>query len=316
MNSVLKAVLLSWDLRLEVILVLVGFGALYAQGWRRLRALRGKAGGAAGSEGEATCGRIATGARLAAYLGGLLILGLALMSPIDVLGGQFFFMHMIQHLLLVMIVPPLLWLGSPLPFAMWGLPARARRQVGDLLRRRSRFRRRLRALTPPGITWMLFVAALLGWHDPGAYQAALRDDLIHDLEHLSFFLPAMLFWWHVTYIAPHVHKRLSRGARVAYVLSAVPPTMAAGVAIAFSGQPIYPYYTAVPRLWGMTVLQDQILGGIIMWIPGSMMYILAALVLISRWLQDEEEKPPLPDTKWATEEAMVAPGLEKQVAVD
>jgi cytochrome c oxidase assembly factor CtaG len=193
---------------------------------------------------------------------------------------------------------------------MWGLPAKARREVGVMLRPKSAFRRRLRALTPPGIVWMLFVAALLGWHDPKAYQAALQDELVHDLEHLSFFFTAVLFWWHVIYAAPHFHKRLVRGARIAYVLAAVPPTMAAGATIAFSGQPIYTYYAGVPRLWGMTVLQDQMLGGIIMWIPGSMMYIIAALVLIARWFREEEGNRPLAEPEWATEEAMLAPGLE------
>jgi cytochrome c oxidase assembly factor CtaG len=299
MDPVLKAVLLSWDLRVEVILVLTAIGVFYTHGWCRLRTLPGE-----------QRGRLATRGRLAAYLGGLLILGLALMSPIDVLGGQFFFMHMIQHLLLVMIVPPLLWLASPLPFVMWGVPVQARHQIGKWLRPRSAFRRRLRMLTPPGMAWMLYVAALLGWHDPGAYQAALQSDLIHDLEHLSFFVTAMLFWWHVIQAAPYVHKGLVRGARMAYVLAAVPPNMAAGVTIAFSGEPIYKYYTGVPRLWGMTVMQDQMLGGILMWIPGSMMYIVAALVLISSWLRAEEQKPPLPEAEWATEENMVAPGLE------
>jgi putative membrane protein len=304
MDPVTQAVLLSWDVRVEVILILALAGTLYLLGWLRLRALRKAAPGAVDR------GRLATSGRLVAYLGGLVILGLALMSPIDVLGGQFFFMHMIQHLLLVMIVPPLLWLASPLPFVLWGLPVSARRQVGGWLRPRSALRLRLRALTPPGIVWMLFVAALLGWHDPDAYQAALQDDLVHDLEHLTFFVTAVLFWWHVIHAAPHIHKRLPRGGRVAYVLAAVPPTMAAGVVIALSGQPIYTYYAGVPRLWGISVMQDQMLGGVIMWIPGSMMYILAALVLISRWLQEEEQKPPLPESQWATEEAMVAPGLE------
>jgi cytochrome c oxidase assembly factor CtaG len=312
MNQVQKAVLLSWDLRPEVIIILVAAGVLYTRGWSHLRALRKQPRVSKGSPVQAERGRLATAERLTAYLSGLVVLGLALMSPIDILGGQFFFMHMIQHLLLVMIVPPLLWLASPLPFAMWGLPVRARRKVGELLRPRSAFRRRLRALTPPGIVWILFVSALLGWHDPGAYQAALQDELVHDLEHLSFFVTAMLFWWHVIDAAPNVHKRLTRGARIAYVLSVVPVNMAAGVVIAFSGEPIYSYYIGVPRLWGMTVLQDQMLGGILMWIPGSMMYIIAALALISRWLQDEEQKPPLPHTEWATEEAMVAPGLENK----
>ncbi len=305
MDPALRAVLLSWDLRVEVILVLALAGTFYFWGWCSLRAL------GRGTPESARRGRLATRGRLAAYLGGLVILGLTLMSPIDVLSGQFFFMHMVQHLLLVMIVPPLLWLASPLPFVLWGLPVTARRQVGKWLRPRSTFRRRIRTLTPPGIVWMLYVAALLGWHDPDAYQAALQDELIHDLEHLTFFFTAVLFWWHVIYAAPHIHKRLPRGGRIAYVLAAVPPTMAAGAVIALSGQPIYTYYTGVPRLWGLTVMQDQMLGGVIMWIPGSMMYVIAALVLIAHWLHVEEQKPPLPESEWATDEAMVVPGLER-----
>jgi putative membrane protein len=311
MDPVLKAVLRSWDLRIEVIVLLGLAGAVYLRGWWGLRALRRVDSAAGDARAAFGRGRLATGGRLAAYLGGLVLLGLALMSPVDVLGGQFFFMHMVQHLLLVMIVPPLLWLASPLPFMMWGVPAPARRQIGSWLRPGSALRRRLRTLTPPGIVWMLFIAALLGWHDPDAYQAALQDELVHDLEHLTFFVTAILFWWHIIYAPPHVHKRLPRGARVAYVLAAVPPTMAAGVAIALSGQPIYSYYTSVPRLWGLSVMQDQMLGGVIMWIPGSMMYIIAALVLISHWLQEEEQKPPLPESEWATQETMVAPGLER-----
>jgi len=303
MDPVLKAVLLSWEWRIEIVLALVAAGTLYTLGWWRLRSLR------RGRSQDR--GRVATNERLVTYLGGLVILGLALMSPIDVLASQFFFMHMIQHLLLVMIVPPLLWLASPFPFVMWGLPPQARSRVGSLFSRKSSFRRRLRTFTAPGIAWMLYVAFLLGWHDPNAYQAALQEELIHDLEHLTFFITAVLFWWHVIYAPPHVHKRLPRGARIAYVLAAIPPTMAAGAVIAFSGQPVYAYYAGVPRLWGVSVMQDQMLGGVIMWVPGSMMYILAALILISRWVQDEDAKPALPDTQWASEQNMVAPGLER-----
>jgi len=313
MDPLLKALLLSWDWRLEVILVLVLAGTIYSRGWLRVRSPRRGRGPRRGQAPQGQPGpgrnRLAVGWRLVAYLAGLVLLGLALMSPIDVLGGQLFFMHMIQHLLLVMIVPPLLLIANPLPFFMWGLPARARRQVGRWLNSGSPFRRGLRSLTAPGMVWMLFVAFLLGWHDPAAYNAALRSDLVHDLEHLTFFGSAMLFWWPIVGAGPRL-RALSRGVRIAYLLATVPVNMAAGVAISFANQPIYTYYTTVPRPWGMTVMQDQMLGGVIMWIPGSMMYLFAALILISRLIQVESDKQPLPESEWAADEALLAPGLE------
>lgn len=295
MDPVLSALLLSWDWRPEILAVLFLAGSLYTRGWWRIRSRQTKQ------------QRLATGWRLAAYLGGLAILVVALMSPIDVMGGQLFFMHMIQHLLVVMITPPLLLIANPLPFFLWGLPPGLRRSVGRLLNRESRFRRALHALTAPGMVWMAFVAVFLGWHDPNAYNAALRSDVVHDLEHLTFFATAMLFWWHVVGAGPRL-RSLSRGLRLAYVLATVPVNMAAGVTIAFASQPIYTYYTAVPRPWEMTVMQDQMVGGVIMWIPGSMMFLLAALILISRLVQAEADKQPLPETEWATDEAVIAPG--------
>jgi cytochrome c oxidase assembly factor CtaG len=298
MDPVLQALLLSWDLRAEVILVLVLAGTVFGLGWWRIRSAK---------EQRLGRRRLATGWRLAAYLGGLVILGVALMSPIDVLGGQLFLMHMIQHLLLVMIVPTMLLIANPLPFFMWGLPAKARRDVGRALSGGSAIRHGLHALTGPGLIWMAFIAIFLGWHDPNAYDAALRSDLIHDLEHLTFFGTAMLFWWLIIGAGPRL-RSLSRGLRIGLLLATVPVNMAAGVAIAFAGQPVYTYYETVPRLWGLTVMQDQMLGGVIMWIPGSMMYILAALILIARLVQVEADKEPLPESEWATDEALIAPG--------
>ena len=306
MDPILGALLLSWDLRPEVLATLALAGIIYSRGWLHIRGLSSARveGGKGGLQHP-----LATGWRLTAYLVGLLLLGLALMSPIDVLGGQLFTMHMIQHLLLVMIVPPLLWLANPLPFYMWGLPGRARRPAGGLLNRRSRLRRGLHALTAPGLVWMAFVAVFLGWHDPTAYNAALRSDAVHDLEHLTFFVSAMVFWWLVIGAGPRL-RPLSRALRIGLLLAVVPVNMAAGVTIAFASQPIYTYYTTVPRLWGLTVMTDQMIGGVIMWIPGSMMFILAALILISRLVQAEAEKEPLPESAWATDESMIAPGMK------
>jgi hypothetical protein len=120
-------------------------------------------------------------------------LAIAPMSPVDVLSGQLLLMHMIQHKLLIVFAPPLLWAANPLPFFLWGLPPRLRRQSARLLSPASPFRRTLRALTSPGLVWLAFVSILVGWHDPNAYNAALRSDLVHDIEHLTFFGSAMLF---------------------------------------------------------------------------------------------------------------------------
>jgi len=212
------------------------------------------------------------------------------MSPIDVLGGQLFYMHMIQHLLLVMIAPPLLLIANPFPVIVWGLPQPARQKVAGLFAKPSDFRRILRIITPPGVTWMLFIALFLGWHDARAYNAALRYDWVHDLEHATFFASAMLFWWHVTGAGPRIHGRFSVGARAAYLLITVPVNMLTGVTIAFSSEPIYTFYTTVPRLWNIGVMEDQMLGGVLMWIPGSMMYIIAALILLANKFRAEDQK--------------------------
>ena len=309
MDPILNALLLSWNWRADVIVVLILAGTIYTVGWQRLRNPRHKR--SSGIKPQRYRPRLATGWRLAAYLGGLALIGLALMSPIDVLGGQLFYMHMIQHLLLVMLAPPLLLIAAPFPFVLWGLPARTRGMIARLFNPTSPFRQGLRHLTPPGLVWILFIAVFLGWHDPNAYNAALQSELLHDLEHLTFFGTAILFWWHVTRVGPRIHGRFPPSARIAYVLITIPINMLTGVVIAFSTTPLYTYYTTVPRIGGITVMQDQMLGGIIMWIPGSMMYIIAALVLIASIVQVEADKQPLPESAWASDENMMAPGWKK-----
>jgi len=205
---------------------------------------------------------------------------------------------MIQHLLMIMIAAPLLLVGNPFPVLVWGLPRRGRQIVGGLLSGQSRFRRVITKITSPGIVWLLFFTVYVGWHDPNLYDLALRSEFVHDIEHLTFFFASMLFWWHVTGVAPRFHRTLSTFQRLAYVLSVIPANMILGVVIAFATKPIYTYYTTVPRLWGLTVVEDQMISGMIMWIPGSMMYILAALVLVSRIVQGEAEKPENPDAPW------------------
>lgn len=301
MDPVTKALLLSWDLRFEILLPLTILGALQFIGWRRLRR-RGAQ-------------RFANGWRLAAYTGGLLLLIVALMSPIDVLSGQLFFLHMIQHLLLVMVVPPLLWLAGPFATGLWALPRSLRLAVGGWFQRESPFRRGLRAVTRPGLSWLLFVGVLFGWHDPGLYGAAQGNGWIHDLEHITFFGTAMIFWWRVIGAGPHIHGKNNPLARIGYVLAVVPPNMFLGVAISLSESPIYTYYLSVPRLYGISVMDDQTLAGLIMWIPGSMMYILVALILAGR-LFGNSDRPKGRSRPAENESAVPASQALRLAAVD
>ncbi|MCA9868230.1 MAG: cytochrome c oxidase assembly protein [Anaerolineales bacterium] len=304
MDPIARAAFSSWGWRPEVVIVLWVPGVLFLLGWRKLRRISGSARGAR-SLGAAW--------RPVAYISGLLVIGLALMSPIDVLGQQLFFMHMIQHLLLIMVAPVLLLLPNPMPFLLWGLPARARLAAGSalnlVLHKQSTIGRLLRRATSPAIVWFSMIVFIIGWHDPNTYDAALQNELVHDLEHVTMFVAGMLFWWTVIGAGPRLNKNMSLPAKIAFVIAAVPPNMALGAALAFSQEPIYSFYVDMPRLWGMSVLDDQRLSGIIMWIPGSMMYLIAALVLLFRLLSGEGTKTPRNDEPHPSDEALAASGV-------
>jgi cytochrome c oxidase assembly factor CtaG len=276
MNPTWKDLVSLWAFWPQIILLLLALAILYARGWWQLRQ-RGKQ-------------RLASGWRLASFLSGLVILGLAMLSFIEVLYNLLFSLHMVQHLLITMIGPPLLLLADPYPFLIWGLPENARLATGRFLAPGSATRRVLRYASNPWLIWALYVGGLWLWHLPAAYDAALTYEVLHILEHLTFFVPAMLFWWHVTGAAPRLHGRLSYGFRIGYLLAALAQNEILGIIIAFSREPLYPHYTTVPRLWGLSVLDDQMLGGALMWVPGGMMYALAAIVLIARYLEQEETK--------------------------
>ncbi|RLT40147.1 MAG: cytochrome c oxidase assembly protein [Chloroflexi bacterium] len=299
MSAEASAFFRSWDPRADVIFVLGILGSLYLTGWMRMRAPQ---------RGRGRITRAANGWRLGAYLGGLALLGIALMSPLDVLGEQLFFLHMLQHMLLTMYVPPLLLLANPLPFVMWGLPPALRRALGVLLVPKGVVRRALLAVTPPAVLWLIYAGTILLWHDPYAYSLAQGDSLVHDLEHISFFVASLLFWWHITGAGPRIHRPMARWKKILFLLGAVPANMLTGITIAFATAPLYAHYAAMPRLFNISVLGDQQLGGTIMWIQGSEMYIIATLILISRMLGDESRKQPLPEAQWATAEALKAPG--------
>lgn len=281
MHPLIGGLLSPWEFRPEVLLPVLVMGTLYVAGWLRVRrklASRGKG------------HKLASRWRLAAYLGGLASLLLALLSPIDVLGGQLLIMHMVQHKILVMAAAPLLWLGDPFPIVLWALPSSLRHAVGSLFTRDTWFRRGLTAATQPAICWLVFVFVYIGWHDPSLYDLALRVPWVHNLEHVTFFLAAMLFWWPVVNSAPHLHKPLPYWVRIIYLIAFVPPNAITGVSIATATDVIYPHYATVPHIWGFTALEDQAWGGAIMWIWSSEMMIQAAVIMLGVSFYQEKQR--------------------------
>ena len=176
----------------------------------------------------------------------------------------------------------------------------------------SPFRNTLRTIITPATVWIFLVATLWVWHDGRLYSMTLENRFLHDLEHLSFFAAGMLFNWQTTGATPWLRHPMSYLRRAGYALTAAVPNMILGLGITFASEPLFPYYTTVPRIWGISVMTDQIYGGVLMLEEATMMFLAKALVLVAKHFQSEEAKAPLPQAVWATDEALAAPGFERR----
>jgi cytochrome c oxidase assembly factor CtaG len=144
-------------------------------------------------------------------------------------------------------------------------------------------------MTWMGLTLPLYMVSLWGWHYPPVFEAALRNDFIHDLQHLSFFITGLLFWWPIINPAPRVHGYIPYGFRILYVIAATLPTMLPVMGLVFFTERIfYPYYATVPRLWDISILEDQSNGWAIMALVEGTAYLIAILLLVARMAQHEE----------------------------
>ncbi|GAH17399.1 unnamed protein product, partial [marine sediment metagenome] len=191
--------------------------------------------------------------------------------------------HMLQHLLLMFIAPPLLWLAKPELPLLVGLPRVLRRSVVAPLLRDEGVRMLTRGLTHPVIAWLLFVAATWIWHLPALYTRALTSTFWHEAEHATFFLAALCFW-HVV-IAPYPHtRRETRWIVLPFLLLAGLQGTALSALLTFSDRVLYSHYLAVPRIWNTVPLDDQAVAGALMWACGSLIYLVAlSLVAVEIW---------------------------------
>jgi cytochrome c oxidase assembly factor CtaG len=256
-----------WSLHGLTLAVLVLTAGVYARGWAWLR--------------WRMPARF-TWTHLLAFLLGLDVLVVATAPPLEALAAESLTAHMVQHLLLMLLAPLLLWLGAPVVPVLRGMPAALRRVLIAVFARPAG-RRFGRALTHPALGWIAFAVMTWAWHAPALYELALRSPGWHHLEHACFLGSALLFWWPVVQPWPS-RPRWARWAMVPYLgLAEVQNVLLAAIFI-FGGRVLYPTYAATAARAGTSALEDQMVAGVIMWGPGSLMLVLPAGWLMLRLL--------------------------------
>jgi cytochrome c oxidase assembly factor CtaG len=225
-------------------------------------------------------GDTARGRQLLAFLGGWITLAIALVSPLDPLGGVLFSAHMVQHELLMIVAAPLLVMGRPLAVWLWAFPDGARRPLAHALRARP-WLTLWRLLTLPLSAWLLHAAALWIWHAPRFFQAALADPVVHGWQHASFLGSALLFWWPIFGMP---QRAQAGGPAMLSLFTTMVHTGALGALLTLAPGLWYPAYIEPCSALGIDPLHDQQLGGLIMWVPGGLAYLVGGLAVGWRWL--------------------------------
>jgi putative membrane protein len=220
---------------------------------------------------------------IAFFVAGWLSLLIALDSPLHEIGEQLFWVHMTQHEILMLISAPQLVLGRPLIPFLWALPQRWREQVANIGRARS-FRTIWDGFSSPVSAWLISALGLWVWHLPWLFDKTLQNDWMHAAQHTTFLLTALLFWWPLTNPAP----RFGYGAAIVYVFATALHTSILGALLTFAPHPWYSPYVATAPLWHLTALEDQQLGGLIMWIPAGTLLIAVGLWLLVKWLNQSQ----------------------------
>jgi putative membrane protein len=214
---------------------------------------------------------------------GWTILALSLISPMHPLGEVLFSAHMVQHEVLMLIAAPLLVLSRPLVAFLWGMPFGWRRDLGAWSKRPA-VQQTWTALTAPMIAWWIHAIALWAWHAPALFQATIGNAWIHAAQHASFLGSALLFWWALFY----ANGERSYGTGVFYIFTTAIHTGILGALLTFARTVWYPDYAATAPAWGLTPIEDQQIGGLIMWVGTSTIYLAAVAIVFFRWASRED----------------------------
>jgi putative membrane protein len=268
MPEAIQNVLAAWTVPIPLALVIILTSTFYLRGWRRLRF---------------TSTNFIPAWRASSFLVGVFLIWLAIGSPLALLDEQSLTIHMVQHLLLMTIAPPLILLGAPVMPMLHGLPQRfVQSMLGPFLR--WPFLQSIgRVASQPAVCWLAATAALVGWHVPAVFNIALQSEGWHIAEHLSFLFAGFLFWWPVIQPWPSVPV-WPRWAILLYLFSATLPCDILSAYLTFCERVVYPAYLSAPRLLGWSALEDQECAGALMWTCVTLVFLLPAVEITLKLL--------------------------------
>jgi cytochrome c oxidase assembly factor CtaG/polyferredoxin len=273
-SSIAQAAWSSWSIPFWPTALLLLTAYLYLRGWRKIRRTRPREFPA----WRAWC-----------FLSGLVSIWIAIASPLDTLDGLLLVAHMTQHLILMSVAPPLLLLGAPSVPLLRALPRSALRDALGPFFRAPWPHQVFRRITHPVFAWVVMNLAYLAWHVPQAYELALRSPAWHGVEHACFLGTSLLFWFPVIQPWPSVAQG-SRWIMLPYLVGADLVNTGVAAFLTFAGRVVYPSYAAGPRLFGITALGDQVAAGALMWVVGSILYLLPLVAIVLHLLSPKSQR--------------------------
>ncbi|HEX8024796.1 MAG TPA: cytochrome c oxidase assembly protein [Candidatus Limnocylindrales bacterium] len=230
--------------------------------------------------------------RTVAFMAGLATIAIALLSGIERYDTTLFSVHMVEHLLLMLLAAPLLALAAPITQVLRAASPRVRqRYLLPLLNSAV-----VKALGHPVVAWLSFTLVLYVSHFSPLFEAALENQLVHDLEHVLYLAAALLFWWPVIGLDP-APRRLSHAARVGYLLLQMPLSSFLAMVVLFDEGPLYQHYASLGPLYGTNALADQALAAGIMWFLSDVVFIGSILLIVAGWMRREEKDAAAADRR-------------------
>ncbi|HTK46119.1 MAG TPA: cytochrome c oxidase assembly protein [Patescibacteria group bacterium] len=239
--------------------------------------------------------------RTAAFLGGLAAIAVALMSGIERYDTTLFSVHMVQHLLLLLLAPPLVALAAPITQLLRASsPGIRSRLLLPVLHSTP-----VSVLANPVVSWLTFGLVLWASHFSPLFNIALENPGAHDLEHAAYLVAGLMFWWPVVGLDP-AQRRMGYAARVLYLLLQLPINSFLGMAILFTDDPLYPHYATLGSPYGITALADQQLAGGLMWLAGDIVFIGALLGVVAAWMRHDQRDAPAAERRADVERARLS----------